>query len=181
MRCALLVILAIGCKSRDHATSDPGPAPARDAAPRPDASPRPDAIEIDAGPADARPYVEIAPCPYDTQELEAAARAVWGPPPDAGVVVQCVPLVAPDPARILYGYAPLDNRYEAHITVVKASPGHSVIADSYHRTTDASDVDEAHLADSFMVDDLDDDGIDELLERRGKIRQPYDAPYAETL
>lgn len=167
MRSAVVLIglaaVAIGCKSK---SAEPAAsAGTTDAARRIDARQRPDAVMIDAGPADARPYVDLAPCPYDTQELEAAARAVWGPPPDAGVQVRCVPaIVSPDQAWILYGYAGLDNRYEVHVTVVKASPGHSVIADSFHRTTQSKAVESEYYGQAFTAADLDDDGVDELVE-----------------
>lgn len=174
----LIVIAAIGCKSNSK-SSDPAH---KQLDARVDARSRPDAVEIDAGPADARPYTMRPECPYDSQETETAARAVWGPPPDAGVVVRCAPAaVAPDQALVLYGYAVLDNRYEVHTTIVKATPGHSVIADSYHRTTDAKQASSDHVTDEIEAADLDGDGIDELIDLRTMRPSAYDEVTSSTL
>jgi len=173
----LIAIAAIGCKSNKSA--DPAQ---KQYDARVDARTRPDAIEIDAGPADARPFTSRPDCPYDTQETETAARAVWGPPPDAGVVVRCAPAaVAPDQALVLYGYAVLDNRYEVHVTIVKATPGHSVIADSYHRTTDAKQASSDHVTDEIEAADLDGDGIDELIDLRTMRPSAYDEVTSSSL
>jgi hypothetical protein len=178
MKYALLVLAACSSKT-EPAGTDPPKTARIDARPRPDAGPPPDAtVRYDAGP---RPYVERVPCPYDRMELESAARAAWGPPPDAGVEVQCVTAAAPMAAWVLWGHAGLDNRFEIHRTIVKASPGHSVLGDDYHRTTDRDEVSPERIRDSVEAHDLDDDGTDELVLIHSVMRSRYADPTSMTL